>query len=121
MASAADDFHARNSFIITFGVSLWLASNGIVGFWAKPLAALIEFIVGGMADAGILKIDLTIASIKVALQDEKFKDLAKKAYDKTILRVYTYEEKVAIRKQYQDIIREFGSVGNGVVPDSPNP
>ncbi len=64
-------------------------------------------------DKGILQVDLTIASIKVALQEDQYKALAKAAYDHAAARVYTEGEKIAIRKQYQDVLRDFGSVGNG--------
>ncbi len=62
-------------------------------------------------DYGILKIDLSIASLKVALEDRDFKEAARKAYDHAIARVYTEAEKIAIRKEYLDVIRDFGSVG----------
>lgn len=96
------------------GVSLWLTSVGLTG----PLGAIVGFfasiLLGSLLDKGILVMDLTISSLKVALSKEEFKDAAKKAYDHATARVYTEEEKVAIRKQYQDIIDRFGSVGNGL-------
>ncbi len=114
MSSAADDFKMKNSFVVKFGVGLWLTSMGVAGWWAIPIRWIAESIIGSALDLGILQIDLTIASIKVAIQDDKYKELAEKAYAHATARVYTEEEKVAIRRQYQEVLRDFGSIGNGV-------
>lgn len=43
---------------------------------------------------------------------DKFKELAQKAHDKAVARVYTEEEKNEIRKQYLDSIRDFARFGS---------
>lgn len=119
MSSAADDFKMKNSFVVKFGVGLWLTSMGITGFWAMPAGWILGIILGSFLDLGILEIDLSITSINVAIQDDTYKELAIKAYQQAIARVYTEEEKIAIRKQYQDALRDFASVGSRM-PDQPD-
>jgi hypothetical protein len=120
VSSAADGFAMKNSFVVKFGVSLWLASMGITGFWIYPLRFIAEWIIGSAVDQGILQIDLSIASIKVAMQDEQYKTLAKEAYSNAMAKVYTEEEKVKIRLQYLNVLRDFARVGNIVMPVQPN-
>lgn len=100
-----------------FGVGLWLTSLGITGWFAGPIGWIVSIILGSLLDKGILLIDLTISSIKVALQEDEFKELAKKAYDHASARVYTEKEKAAIREEYLAALRSFGSVGDGLRND----
>lgn len=95
-------------------MGLWLTSIGLTG----PVGAIVGFIatkiLESVLDKGILKIDLTIDSIKVAMQEEQYKKLAEAAYGKATARVYTEVEKDAIRKQYLDALRDFARFGNGL-------
>lgn len=104
----------RNSFIVQFGVGLWLTSIGVSGFLAGPLGWIASWVLGTMLDKGILLIDLSLSSLKVALEEDQYKDAAKKAYDHAQARVYTEEEKNAIRKEYLAALSRFASVGNGL-------
>lgn len=92
---------------------------GIVG----PLASIIEFFgawfIGDLADRGILLVDLTLDSIKIAMSEKQWKDAAKKAYDKATAKVYTEDEKQKIREQYLDALRGFARVGR--LRDNNNP
>ncbi len=110
----------KNSFVVRFGVSLWLASLGISGWLATPLSFIATWLLGSFLDQGILAIDLTIDSIRIALEKDEYRELAKAAYDHASARVYTEEEKVAIRQQYQDALRRFGSVGDDSVSNQPS-
>ena len=72
--------------------------------------------IGFLADQGILVIDLGADAIKVAFERREYREAAIAAYKKARARVYTEEEKRAIRKQYLDAIRKYVSVGNGPKP-----
>lgn len=62
-------------------------------------------------DKGIFAIDITINAVQTGMQMEKFKALAKKAHNKATARVYSEEEKSAIRQQYLIAIRDFARFG----------
>lgn len=101
----------KNSFVVQLGVSLWLSSWGITGIFAEFLSPIAAWFLGDIADKEILLIDLTAYAIKLGMQEEKFKKLAKAAHDRAIAKVYSEEEKDAIRKQYLDALREFARFG----------
>lgn len=101
----------KNLFVVQLGVSLWLASWGITGWFANFISPIASWFLSDIVERGILLIDLTMYSIKLGMQEEKFKELAKAAHDRATARVYTEEEKVEIRKQYLDAIRDFGRFG----------
>lgn len=105
---------SRDLFIVNFGLRLWLTSQGVTGFWQDLLAKVLAFVLGDLIDRGIFVIDLTIDSIKIALQKKEYREAALKAYAKAKAKVYTDEEKKAIRAEYQAIIRKFVPVGDGV-------
>lgn len=102
----------KNSYVVQLGVGLWLASFGITGPWADFLSWPLSWLIGSFLDKGIYVIDLTINAVKTGMQMEKFKELAQKAHDKAVARVYTEEEKNEIRKQYLDSIRDFARFGS---------
>jgi len=102
----------KNSFVVQLGVGLWLASFGITGVWADFLAYPLSWFIGSLVDKGIYKIDITLNAIRTGDQMDKYKELAKKAHDKAVARVYTEEEKRAIRQQYLDTIRDFARFGS---------
>lgn len=113
----------KNLFIVKFAVELWFtAIKGKVPWlapfltFAQPvLAYFSERFLGSLVDWGIVVIDLTVASVRVALEREEYRELAMKAYKNATARVYTEEEKRAIREEYLRVIRRFGRVGNGGV------
>lgn len=106
----------RDSFLAQLGASLWLASFGITGVLSQFLSPLVAWVIGDMIDKGIYVIDLTLNAVKTGMQMEQFKELAEAAYQRASARVYTEEEKVEIRKQYLDVIRDFARFGNGLRP-----
>ena len=91
---------ARDSFTVQYGVQLLLASKGLTGFVGKIVGFVAAWILGDMVDLGILKIDLTIDKLKQALKEVQWRDAALKAYNKATAKVYTDEEKQAIRDEY---------------------
>jgi hypothetical protein len=102
----------KNSFLVRFAINRWLTMLGLAG---GPLGAILGFFaswfLGDLFDRGIILLDLTVDSIKEAIKDEKWRDDAKKAYDHAMARVYTDAEKNVIRKQYQDILKQFATFG----------
>lgn len=107
----------KNSFVVRFGVGLWLTSIGLTGFWAAPVAWIASMILGSLLDKAIIEIDLSIDSLKQAIKEPQWKDEAKKAYDHAMARVYTEKEKNAIRQEYLDALSHFATFGNGM-PDN---
>lgn len=67
-----------------------------------------------MLDKGIIQLDIQIDKLKEALKDPQWRDAAEKAYKKASAKVYTEEEKDAIRKQYLDALSKYATYGNGV-------
>jgi hypothetical protein len=107
----------KNSFIIEYATQLWLASIGVSGVPGMILGKIVAFALGDMADRGIIIIDLTIDKLKQALKEPQWREAAQKAYENAAARVYTEDEKNAIRQQYMDALRNFAVFGNGVRDD----
>ena len=62
-------------------------------------------------DEGIMVIDITLDSLKIGMQEKEFRDLAIKQYKLATSKIFSPEEKAAIRKQYLDALDKFASVG----------
>ncbi len=69
-----------------------------------------------MLDNGLILVDIQIDKLGQALKDPQWRQAAGKAYAHASKRVYTEEEKNAIRKQYLDALARYATYGNGV-PD----
>ena len=95
-------------------MGLLLTQLGITGVWASVVGILARWLLGKFLDEGILQIDLTVASLKTALEADAYKQLAKQAYDHASARVYTEAEKEVIRQDYLAALDKFAFVGNGV-------
>lgn len=108
MKSAADLFSLQ------LGVRLWLLKFGITGWFSDLLTAIATKFLGSLLDYGIFGIDITVNAIEEGMKKAEFKDLALKAHNKAIAKVYTEEEKNAIRQQYLDLLGKFVAFGNGV-------
>lgn len=100
----------RKSFAVELGVDLILANFGIYGKLAHFLGFFVKGFMGLGLEIGVFKIDVTLDAIKEARSLKQFDKMALAAYEKTVARVYTEEEKIEIRKQYLDIISDFGPV-----------
>lgn len=116
-------FSMKDSFIVKLAVELGfktlaLQFPAISWLFIGCPANFLEFFairyLGFLADKGILVIDLSKDSIEIALHRRDYREAAIKAYKKATAKVYTEEEKRAIRKQYLDTIRKFVSVGDGL-------
>lgn len=106
----------KDSFIVKLGVELgltslalalkapWLAKGCIFDIFKE----LMERVIGYWADKGIFVIDLGVDAIKIAYSRKEYREAAVRAYGRAKARVYTEEEKRAIRKEFQDIIRKYG-------------
>lgn len=105
----------KDSFSVKMGVSLWLASVGITGPLADALSGPITWIIGSFVDKGIILIDIKINSLKTEAERKVYLAAAERIHNTAIAKVYTEDEKIEIRRQYLDIIRNFARFGS--VPD----
>jgi hypothetical protein len=119
-----------NLFLVSFAVQLGLKAlatsfPGVSwlfgGFFGSILAYFGEKYLNFMVTRGILHIDLGKYAIDVGLEQHEYRKLIMEAYKRATEKVYTEEEKVAIRKQYLDAIRKFVRVGDGVRTGDKNP
>lgn len=108
----------KNSFVVQYGVHLWLASIGLTGPFGAFVAFFATRVLGDMLDRGIIKIDISIDKLKQALKEKDWKDAAEKAYGKAIAKVYTEKEKDEIRTEYLAALSKY--VGFGSLPDNKN-
>lgn len=97
----------RNSFVVQYLVSEWLIKKGLTGFFGGVLGWVAAWILGDLADLGILKLDLTFDQINEALRNEKWKTQAVEYYKKAGSRLFTEEEKNAIRNEYLDALDDY--------------
>lgn len=118
-------------FVVHFAIEMGLkalakhfAGSWIAGLIGGPLGFVIGYFaekyLNFMVTQGILAIDLTAQSWKVAFEASEYREAALKAYQKATARVYTEEEKVAIRQQYLKILRDFAAVGDGMRDGEPS-
>lgn len=113
----------KNSFIVRFAIELWYSA--LMGAWPvgapflafiRPLVEpLIAQLLGSFVDFGILQLDLSADSIKIGLERKEYRADIERVYAKAMARVYTEEEKRAIRSEYLRILAKFGRVA-GAVP-----
>lgn len=102
----------RNSFVVQYLVSEWLIKKGLTGFFGGVLGWVAAWILGDLADLGILKLDLTFDQINEALRNEKWKVQAVEYYKKAGSRLFTEEEKNAIRNEYLDALDDYVGFGD---------
>lgn len=93
------------------GAGLWLASWGITGALNSFLAVPLAWLLNSFVERGILTIDITVNAIKMGLRMAEFKRLAEDAHKRATKRVYTEEEKKAIREEYLKHLRDFVRFG----------
>lgn len=107
----------KNSFVVQFLVSKWLLAIGATGFFGGILGIVAAWILGDFADRGIVKIDLNIDQIKEALRDEKWKKQAVEYFHEAGARLYSEEEKNAVRQHYLDALADYVGFGDGLSND----
>lgn len=100
----------RKSFVVELSVDVILAKFGIYGKLAHFLGFFAKGLLGLGLEMGVFKLDITIDSIKEARKLKTFDRLALDAYARTISKVHTEDEKAKIRKDYLNIISDFGPV-----------
>lgn len=116
----ATENNLKDSFIIQFVVRLWLKSAGVTGPFGAFVSFFVTRILGDLLKREIIIIDIKIDKWKEALKDPEWKEAAKIAYDSAMAKVYTQEEKLKIRKQYEKALSDYATFGNGM-PDNQNP
>ncbi len=109
-----------NLFLVNFAVELGLKALALSlpklsflfsGFFGSVITHFAVKYLNFMVERGILLIDLGKYAIEVGLEQKEYREMIEKAYKNAIAKVYTEEEKGAIRKQYLDAIRKFVHVG----------
>lgn len=103
----------KDLFLVKLGVALLLGRVGIVGGWARFISPFLCGFLGLLIEDGTFVIDLALDSYREGQKLKEFEKAAKEAYEKATAKVYDYEQKKAIRKQYLEIISRIGTVGNG--------
>ncbi len=103
-----------NSFIVQYAVQMGIASLGLGGPIGAFVAFLAEKFLGVLLDRGLIKLDISMDGWAEARKDPKWKDAAEKAFNRATARVYTEEEKDAIRKEYLAALSNYATFGNGL-------
>ena len=104
----------KNSFVVNYAVHLWIASLGVSGPFGALIAYVAKLILGEMLDRGLIVVDIQMDRLNEALKDSQWRDAAEKAYKKAVAKVYTEEEKDAIRKQYVAALVKYARFGDGL-------
>ncbi len=103
-----------DSFSVQYASFLIVAKWGLGAFFGPIAAFFVAIVLGAGVDLAILAIDISIDRLKEAMKEEKWKDAAAKAYANASKKVYTEEEKNAIRKEYLDALGDYAGFGDGV-------
>lgn len=102
----------KNSPTLQLAVELWLAAIGITGFPARIISAIATTILGSMMDKVIDAIDIKTDTLKQAMKEPIWRDRATALYNKASSKVYTEEEKDAIRKEYLKALGDYASLSD---------
>lgn len=97
---------AKNLFLVELASKLMSRSLALPPVVMQIFEFVVQWVLGVGLSLGILKIDLTADAWTMAEKIEEYKELALKAHDKAIKRVYTEEEKVEIREEYMRLLRK---------------
>lgn len=103
----------RDTFVVRLGTSLLLAQFGIVGPVATFISTFVRGFIGLLFETSVFQIDLLLDAYKEGKKIPEFEKAATEAYAKATAKVYTEEEKNAIRQQYLEILGKIVPVGNG--------
>lgn len=102
----------KDSFSAHLGSTLILGKFNLAGPIASALGFLLRSVIGFLMETGIYKIDLTLDALKEGQKQKQFEKDALEAYKKATKKVYSEEEKNAIRAEYLKIISAIGNVGS---------
>lgn len=102
----------RDLFMVRLGSQLILSKFGLVGPAADFVGFFLRAFIGFVAETGIYQIDLAIVSLREGMKLADFEKDAAAAYKKATAKIYDEEKKNAIRKEYLEIISQFGNVGD---------
>lgn len=106
----------RDTFTVRLGTSLLLAQYGLVGPVAAFVGTFVRGLIGLLFETSIFQIDLLLDAYREGQKIPEFERAAYEAYLKATSKLYTEEEKDAIRKQYLEILGKIVPVGNGPKP-----
>ena len=106
----------RDSFLVRLGTNLLLAKFGIVGPAADFLGLFVRGFLGLLIETGIFQLDLLLDAYREGQKIPEFEKAATAAYHKATAKLYSEDQKRAIREEYLDILSEIVPVGNGPRP-----
>ena len=66
-----------------------------------------------MLEKGVIVLDITIDKLKEAMKEKEWREAAEKAYAHASEKVFTEEEKDAIRKEYLKALSDYATFSNG--------
>lgn len=97
----------KNLFIVRLTSSLTVTKLGLAGFIGDFVGYFMSSFLGLGVKYGKLGLDLGLDQLEEAMLLPEFEKTAKAAYDKATKRLYTEDEKRAIRQEYLDIVDKF--------------
>lgn len=107
----------KDSFVVQYSILLWLQAVGVSA--TGPIGLILIFflsrVLGSMLDFGILQADIALDKLGQALRSDQWRKAALQAYQRASSKVYTEDEKNAIRKEYLDALTKYVSFTG--VPD----
>lgn len=106
----------RDTFMVRLGSTLLLGKYGITGPVADLVGPIVRGFLGLLLESGIFRLDLLLDAYREGKKIPEFEKAASEAYAKATAKIYTEEEKVAIRKQYLDVLSKIVPVGDGPKP-----
>lgn len=101
----------KDSYLIRLGVTIILGRVKLTGIFGQIADYILRSVFGLGVTLGVFVIDIALDALKEGMSLEEYKEFAKKAYEKATAKIYSEEEKRAIRKQYEDAIDKFIPVG----------
>ena len=105
----------KNSPTLQLIVEIWLSYMGIRGLFAKIVSSTLTLILGSMIDKKvILPIDIHQDARKQAMKDPVWRERANALWSKAMSKVYSEEEKDAIRKQYLEALGDYASLADSL-------
>lgn len=102
----------RDLLIVRLGAALTLNKWGLAAPLSYPVSFLLRSVMGAAIEAGVFLVDIGLDAYREGEKLEEFKVEARKAYEKATSKIYTEEEKQAIRNEYKKLIEKIAPVGS---------
>lgn len=103
----------KNSPTLLLTLRIGLSYLGITGWPANLISGLIAMFLGPMIDKNVIRpIDITIDARNQAMKDPRWRDEATRLFSKASAKLYTEEEKDAIRQEYLNALGDYASLAD---------